>query len=231
MRRSRSALISHHLSLITHHFPFRSQNSVSAARGAARDARFAEDFGAQKLAVDDKLLIAELPVLARQLGLRAVPLRQKVRAVAETLGLGLVAGLAQKLGQTPRRARRNSTLRTAAAARRPSRSRSRRRPRSGRARPRPRRSAGAPSARTGRSASGTAPRPSASDGRRARVGRGRRAPARARRSPRAPARPGACAHTAWSHRAPRPARPHPKPRARATAARSPRAMPRAPFSV
>src|SRR5918993_4601209 len=80
---------------------FRSENPVRAARRAARDARLAEDFGAEQLAVDDQLLIAELPVLARQLHLRAVPLGQHVRAVVQLLGLGLVAHLAQQLRQTP----------------------------------------------------------------------------------------------------------------------------------
>src|SRR5215208_2506523 len=82
-------------------FPFRSHNPVCAARGAAGDARLAEDFRRQQLAVNDQLLVAELPVLARQLRLRAVPLGQKVRAVVQALGLGLVAGLAQQLRQAP----------------------------------------------------------------------------------------------------------------------------------
>src|SRR4051794_7454915 len=79
----------------------RSHNSVSAARGAAGDARLAEDFRAEQLAVDDQLLVAELPVLARQLGLRAVPFGQEIRAVVQTLGLRLVTRLAQQRRQAP----------------------------------------------------------------------------------------------------------------------------------
>src|SRR5215208_4208633 len=94
---------SRYSSFITPHssFPFRSQDPVRAARGAAGDARLAEDFRVEQLSVDRQLLVAELPVLARQLRLRAVPLRQEVRAVVQALGLGLVAGLAQKLRQAP----------------------------------------------------------------------------------------------------------------------------------
>src|ERR1051326_3563784 len=91
-----SSLITHHSSLLT---PPRSHNSVRAARRAARDARLAEDFRVEKLAVNYQLLVAELPVLAREVGLRAVPLRQHVRAVFQLLRLGLVAHLAEQFGQ------------------------------------------------------------------------------------------------------------------------------------